>query len=217
MLPQVCLWHHWKLFQICQIQRKTKISDLFNFKMPNISYSLSYFFTASYNLSQLCTAVQTVNCLTQLLLQLHVLIFLFHSIVTQSSKWKDVCLYLWIIDRIEKLSLFQIFSQCPTEWKFSIGKIIWNTNFYFLIWNNDLLAICNYYTIILNNYFRFFYFENVMNYFWKKNYRKTIISDSFTFRMHNVFNRWSCLYNSLYNSAQLGTAMLSCAQLLAHS
>ena len=82
-----------------------------------------------HSYAQLCTAVQTVNCLTQLFLQPHVQIFLLHSVVIQSSKWKDVCLYLWIIDRIEKFSLFQIFSQWQTELKFSIGKIIWNTNF----------------------------------------------------------------------------------------
>ena len=32
-----------------------------NFKMPNISYSLSCLYTALYNQSQLCTAVQAVQ------------------------------------------------------------------------------------------------------------------------------------------------------------
>ena len=77
---------------------------------------------AYHSYAQLCTAVQTVNCLTQLFLQPHVQIFLLHSVVIQSSKWKDVCLYFWIVDRIETFYCFRYIHNAQRNRSLALGK-----------------------------------------------------------------------------------------------
>ena len=73
---------------------------------------------------------------------------------------------------------------------------------------NDLIAIYNYYTVILNNCFRFFYFGNVFNYF------KITIIENPLFQIYQ-FQYAQRLFSFIlfFFFVQLRTAYHSCAEL----